>query len=340
MNTLEMIRCPVCHSDDFVPVTHFEKDLHIHKYGSMYGNMTQSLWKSCAQCGFVLQNPRPSKQALNEFYLNNQYHDSIEWDPANFKKFSEWYYGDKIKYIIEKTGIKKGRVFDIGFGHGGALAVFKDLGWETYGVESDTRLFDFAQSNYQLTHVQNDILHRDLVISEKMDVIFSNHAFEHFADLPSVMDGIKKMCHDKTYIFTCVPTYYSNRSSLSLQWMNSAHYNMFTHLSLNALFSDACLQERHHTYRGFLKEVDELWHLSQKVPYGIDPVQYYVPGVEVKKYIEVINPARTKIFGLVFSNWSKKVEMFRRLKRFSLLVLQNPKASAQKIGLRIKRVLG
>ncbi len=244
MDKISLAPCSLCNHNDFLPLRITKSDDHIHKYGDLYGDRKLSEWQACSQCGFVMQNPRPSPQALNEFYLKSQYHGEITWQADDYKRFAEWYYLDKVDYIIEQTGIKNGSVFDVGFGLGGALLAFQKRGWKTYGVESDKASYDFVLKQFCFDKVENNILTANISDDFKVDVVFSNHAFEHFADLKDVRNGIEKILKPGGYIFTCVPTYFSNRSRLSKLWMNSAHYNLFTHKSLNQLFFLSRLKRR------------------------------------------------------------------------------------------------
>src|SRR5690606_24909284 len=99
-----------------------------------------------------------------------------------------------------------------------------------------------------LRGIQNTILDSNIELPKRVDLIISNHAFEHFADLDNVMRGVTRILKDRGCIFTFVPTYYKNRSNMSLLWMNSSHYSMFTDNTLNKLFGKYGLKEITHTY--------------------------------------------------------------------------------------------
>lgn len=75
--------------------------------------MSKSEWKVCSKCGFVHQNPRPSIQQLNEFYLKSEYHQIqipdwyLESNGKYYLDFARWYYIEKIAYAIKKSGLPK-----------------------------------------------------------------------------------------------------------------------------------------------------------------------------------------------------------------------------------------
>src|SRR2546425_2572805 len=253
---LHTLPCPLCgQTDSFIDVRVPSGDAHIHKYGALYAGMTKSEWKICGQCGFVHQNPRPASEALNKFYMQSKYHA----EPTKASKeaqleFARWYYSEKIDFAITHARLECGRVFDIGCGQGEVLKLCEERGWKAYGVEPDQVLSNYAIDELGLSGVRQGILDRHFEPEEKVDLIFSNHAFEHFADLDEIMRGVKKIVRPSGYLFIVVPTYLKNKSSLSKRWMNSAHYSLFTHNSLNNLLSRPGFEEVTHTYHGWRKE--------------------------------------------------------------------------------------
>jgi len=62
-------------------------------------------------------------------------------------------YREKVDFCISKSGIAKGKVFDIGCGQGGVLKLFEQLDWEAHGVEPDPELARFANHELNLKGV-------------------------------------------------------------------------------------------------------------------------------------------------------------------------------------------
>lgn len=334
MSNLDIIPCPLCgNHHDFEALNINYKDEHISNYGSLYAGIKKSEWKICSQCGFVHQNPRPSKENLNQFYLDSSYHSNkipksyFLDNGKHYIDFARWYYLEKIQYAIANANLKdSGKVFDIGAGHGGVLKVFcQDLGWQVYGVEPDKNLFDYATNHLGITSIQNTILDSNTEIGEQVDLVFSNHAFEHFADLDQVMLGIQKILKPGGYVFTAIPTYYQNRSDLSLQWMNAGHYSMFTHKSLNQLFAKYGFEEVTHTYRGWNKEIDDLWHLAKFTGVTTAENLFYEDPYKVKSYINITNPINSIINYPVYSNYAKRIEIINIFKQKLRFVQRNLK---------------
>src|SRR5262245_25782353 len=185
---LATVACPLCdHREGFLPLRVTQQDLHIRKYGDLYEGVSVSEWKACARCGFVHQNPRPTLEALSDFYAQGHYHEpDIPGGASGYFEFATWYYADKVDYALAKSGLSKGRVFEIGCGLGGALRLFSDRGYTGVGVEPDPAQARFASDVLKLAGVRQGLVDDSLQLDAQVDLVFSNHAFEHLAELGSV----------------------------------------------------------------------------------------------------------------------------------------------------------
>jgi SAM-dependent methyltransferase len=281
-------------------------DAHVHKYGDLYGGRKKSEWRVCTTCGFVHQNPRPTLESLNAFYAGSKYHTEIprEWeDPDTYLAFARWYYDEKIDFALRHSGLSGGAAFDVGAGHGGVMRLFRQRGWRAEGVEPDGTLFAFARDRLGLDTLRQGFLDESTEVAAPVDLVFSNHTFEHVADLHGLMRGLQRVLRPGGFVFTAVPTYYRNRSRLSLRWMNAAHYSMFTHRSLSHLFSHYGLEEVAHTYRGWSKEIDDLWHVARYTGVVKDPAGFFEDWRQVRHYVNVVNPLNTVLHAPGVALW-------------------------------------
>jgi SAM-dependent methyltransferase len=305
---LTTVPCPLCGATGrFLRIRTTREDRHMQKYGDLYQGISVSEWKACARCGFVHQNPRPSLQSLLEFYANGRYHEpEIPGGVAGYRDFALWYYSEKVDYAVEKSHLASGDVFEVGCGLGGALWIFSERGYKVRGVEPDLGQARFASEALKLQGVQHGLLDDSLQLDTKVDLVFSNHAFEHFADLDSVMRAVTRILKPGGYVFTAVPTFFSNRSRLSKLWMNSAHYSLFTHRSLNQLFARYGIEPVCHTYRGWRKEIDDLWHLGRFCGPPADPTVFFEKPAAVQRYVNLYNPLRSVIYAPIYANHAKR----------------------------------
>jgi SAM-dependent methyltransferase len=317
---LTEVPCPLCgEASRFLSIRNPYPDGHLADQRSLYGSATTSQWKACGTCGFVHQNPRPSIEALNAFYAAGDYHASapppLSWrEPGPYMKFARWYYSDKVDYAIAKSGVRRGRVFEMGFGYGGALKLFAERGFEVSGREPDGRLAEFARDTLGLVGPERGFVDASVTGLAPVDLIFSNHAFEHVADLHGAMAALRSIMKPGGHIFTAVPTYAANRSSMSRRWMNSAHYSMFTRASLDQMMARYGFEPVVSTYRGWRKEIDDVWHLARYTGATLDPRRFYEDPDAVARFANWVNPIRAALFYPVFSNYPKKVQRLMYLK--------------------------
>jgi SAM-dependent methyltransferase len=341
VSSLVHVACPLCGADrEFLSLQITHQDLHIQKYGEIYSGSALSQWKTCRNCGFVHQNPRPSLEALEEFYEQGHYHaPDVPTNLEDYSNFADWYYREKVDYALAKRGMAGGQVFEIGCGLGGALRLFRDRGWDATGVEPDPIQARFASHALHLPGVRQGLVNDSFLLDTKVDLVFSNHAFEHFADLGSVMRAVTRVLKPGGYIFTAVPTYYSNRSRLSKLWMNSAHYSLFTHRSLNQLFARYGFQEVCHTYRGWHKEIDDLWHVAQFTGGTLDPSSFFEDAAAVQRYVDFYNPIRSIVYAPFYADYARRVAIYTMLSNAWNLLWRSPSLFFEKLKKKLSRIL-
>jgi 2-polyprenyl-3-methyl-5-hydroxy-6-metoxy-1,4-benzoquinol methylase len=332
--------CPLCgNSGIFLPVKVPRRDDHIAQYGALYQGKSQSDWKICGACGFVHQNPRPTIDALNRFYLKAQYREEVPTpEVTSYPAFAHWYYKEKVDYAIAHSGLAAGTVFDVGCGYGATLLVFRDKGWNCLGLEADGRCCQFAREALGLSGVTQGVLDQRTQPDSAVDLVFSNHAFEHFADLDEVMKGMTRILNPGGYVMTAVPTYFENRSGLSKAWMNSAHYSLFTHRSLNQLFSRYGFEEVSHTYRGWRKEVDDLWHVARFTGVHHEPAVFYEDAGQVSRYLHVVNPVRSLVYAPMYAGYAKRIQFLRTVSNLYAILKKSPRAFFAKAAKRLGKL--
>jgi SAM-dependent methyltransferase len=295
MTSLETVPCPVCRST--ARMLHVDVPAHdenIRGYGEIYVGRDNSEWKICGGCGFVHQNPRPTIAALNAYYLRGAYHSRAEVvppPPVLLERHARFYLPE-VEFAIERSGLGAGRVFDIGCGRGVALSLFAERGWSCFGV----------------------------------DLVFSHHAFEHFADLDGALKGVSNILKPGGFIFTAIPTYLHNRTRLSKIWMNSAHYSLFTHRTFNRLLARHGFEEVAHSYDGWTSSQDQFGHLARFTGAAADSVASDDPA-EVDRYLRVTNPLRSLLFYPLHGEYLQPLEQYRMLVRDGWKVLREQPAA-------------
>lgn len=297
MAEVAKIPCPLCgNTSRFLDVRVPSRDDHIKSYGALYEGMSVSEWKICGTCGFVHQNPRPSAEALDRFYMAGDYHAKVDVDPAVLFAQLAPYYTDEVDYAIAKSGLRTGTVFDVGCGLGAALKIFQDRGWSAHGVEPDRGRVAYANERFHLPNVKHGTLDEKLATDVHADLVFTHHAFEHFANLDAVMTAITRILKPNGFLFTAIPTYRENRSTMSRLWMNSGHYSLFSDKSFDQLLARYGFEQIDHRYHPWASGPDQLGHIAKLKGTKPAPEQFYEDPDEVYRYLHYVNPLRSAAY--------------------------------------------
>jgi SAM-dependent methyltransferase len=140
----------------------------------------------CPSCEFIYANPRPTDQALFQFYQG--------YLPENGTSIESWQ--EMMRPVFRRSVrlIKrykdKGRLLDVGTGFGFFLAEMKNQGWEAEGVEISRKGIDYARG------VLSQAVHHgpleSLGFSEnRFDAITAFYLIEH---LPNPLSFLAE-CH-------------------------------------------------------------------------------------------------------------------------------------------------
>lgn len=343
MDSLATVACPLCGHDRRLRLKVSTQDDCIASYGALYAGRTRSEWAVCDRCGFVHQNPRPSAAALDRFYSDGKYHPPLEqYDLATLTRTFRHAYRENTRFVLRQIGSTPGKVFDVGCGFGFALLDFARVGWECYGVEPDPARAEFARRELGLVHVQRGLCDAQVDLGTSVDVVISHHTFEHIADLDAAMRGVSKVLKPNGVFFARVPTYLCNRSRMSLRYMNSGHYSMFTHRSMAQLVVRYGLEPIRHQYvnKAGMGVTDDLFFLARKTGREISPETYFESPREVQRYVTMINPLRSALFSPVYSLRYRAL-----MQRLSLLndiaqnigLVSSPRTLAAKLRARVRR---
>ena len=177
---LETTNCNLCGSRDYEVCLKNVKELYVGL--DEFFDVVQ-----CKKCGFKFTNPRPTQATMNYFYPDiSGYYTPTETDdkrPDTFRKkiykgILKNHYGypfaanvpavltypiyllfwRKISMRFLPRYVKGGKLLDIGCSWGGYLSKMKELGWDTYGVEMNSKIVDYAKENLGLQNIYNGLI--------------------------------------------------------------------------------------------------------------------------------------------------------------------------------------
>jgi 2-polyprenyl-3-methyl-5-hydroxy-6-metoxy-1,4-benzoquinol methylase len=151
--------------------------------------------------------PQPSPENLGGYYESDDYISHTDGKRSLFEKL---YHAVKQKALRDKiklvTGFhsQKGKLLDIGAGTGDFLAVAKENGWHTTGIEPSEKARGIAISKgVAFTESLSGIN------DHSFDVITMWHVLEHVPDVKAQITELKRILKPEGVIFIAVPNFKS-----------------------------------------------------------------------------------------------------------------------------------
>jgi 2-polyprenyl-3-methyl-5-hydroxy-6-metoxy-1,4-benzoquinol methylase len=138
----------------------------------------------CNECGYTFDSPRPTSEAIAEFYSKPTQYD--DWISELANRDGLW-----LRRIEKLKATKKeGTVLDIGAGIGQFLHHAKPLYQNVFGTEVSSSAISNAKAKYGIDLIQGSIEKIDFG-NQKFDNITMFHVLEHVHDPKSV---VQKCC--------------------------------------------------------------------------------------------------------------------------------------------------
>ena len=192
-NVVENTRCLACYSDDI----HIALDLALQPLANSYkdsADATEDRYplavKLCHQCKH-LQLSHSVDPAI--IYKNYLYATGTN---QTIKDYSQWF----ANFVQEYTGIT-GTVLDIGCNDGTQLNYFKDIGFDTYGIDPAENLHDRSSANHA---VVCDFFGPDAVdklSAVDYDAIVAQNVCAHNPDPAEFLRSCRNLMTNDTLLF-------------------------------------------------------------------------------------------------------------------------------------------
>jgi len=165
----------------------------------------------CKNCGLIRANPRISEDTIGIFY-EKHYRNLISSRPDITNKTDLFSYtfdkevirGKKIlDYIKKNTSLKKGVVFDFGAGTGGILKVFKDAGFETFGVDIAEDCLKYGLN--EGLNLKKGSIKELKKYPKKANLIIASHILEHLPNLDKYLRELRECLKNKGFLYIEMP---------------------------------------------------------------------------------------------------------------------------------------
>ena len=212
----------------------------------------------CADCGLVQINPQPLEAEIKSRYDGRSGNDYLAYELENEKAFLELSllalkdagFEDLEKELLP-DGEKPARLLDIGCAIGSLLAVQRERGWETTGVE-----ISGPQAEYGRSKINLDI--RNLPLEENnfpyafFNVVLASHLIEHLNDPASLAAEVHRILVPGGRFFVTTPNIAGFQAKLFKSRWRSA---IFDHLYLFSVRTLTALLQK----KGFAIEKTATW---------------------------------------------------------------------------------
>ena len=161
----------------------------------------------CKNCGLILSNPAYDQDSLNKFY-DEDYRDLyVPSDGPNEQFFMDQYrHGIEIgKFINTYIQLDQNKaVLEIGTGAGGILKAISDMyNAKVVGIDLGGEYIEYGKQHGLNLYKHNSATYSQT--GQKFDVIILSHVIEHFLDLNSELEHIKKLLKPNGIIYIEVP---------------------------------------------------------------------------------------------------------------------------------------
>lgn len=201
---------------------------------------------ACASCGMGVTMPRPSEEELARCYeatYGYSTHDLIEPEKRR-----------RAAWLLEWSGVRTGRVLDVGCMFGFLLDEARRLGIETHGIELSPGPAAAAAAKGHAVFTGTIEAYAADHPGTKFDAIFAQHVLEHVADPRSFLATARELLAPGGRVVICVPNFEARLRRLapsSWGWYQvPVHLHHYSARALEHLLVDAGLAPAEHRTRG------------------------------------------------------------------------------------------
>jgi len=200
--TVHYTNCPVCNSTNIHPALNV-------KDHTVSGEMFE-IWE-CNDCKLRFTQDIPDESAIGRYYQSEDYISHTETSKGLINRLylsvRTRTLKKKRKLVSEITGLKEGKVLDLGSGTGAFVNEMVKNGWEAIGLEPSDEARKVARQAYHLKLKTNDQLFS--LPANSFDAITLWHVLEHVHQLHQTMQQLRNLLKENGRLIIAVPNYTS-----------------------------------------------------------------------------------------------------------------------------------
>lgn len=228
--------CPVCGSSE-IRVVLSAKDYTV--------SAEKFKIVECNSCSLRFTQDVPDAGSISPYYKSENYisHSNTSKGLINrlYQSVRKITLRQKRKIVEKETGIKKGKLLDVGSGTGGFVFEMQKQGWQVTGLEPDE---DARKVSKQLNGIElSDIKHFFSLEPESFDAITLWHVLEHVHELQAYIKKLKTLLKENGKLIIAVPNYTSKDAAIYQEFW--AAYDVPRHLYHFSPKSVQVLMDKH-----------------------------------------------------------------------------------------------
>lgn len=186
------------------------------------------VYNLCDSCGLEWKENIPSQRVLNKIYEHGYFHQEadmgLERGYADYEMFENMY----LKYFktmikrVNKLGIKRKTLVDIGCGPGVFLDIAKKNGYKPLGVDVSSEVMHMVKHKYNIKVLQGEF-HDVKLPQNNLNIVTAFQTIEHVRNPLKLLQAIKSKLSDGGYVVMTT----LNRDSI---WRNILGRKWFSYL--------------------------------------------------------------------------------------------------------------
>jgi putative peptidoglycan lipid II flippase len=219
------VPCPLCGGVEF----------RILVANDRYNMKVQTV--SCRQCGFVMTNPVPTEEAMEDFYKHHYRRYYSRTETPTIQYIQEFGLADRARYTAtylqeRNLLVKDARVLDVGCSEGSLLKEIKrrEPTVEVVGIEPSLAFAKFAQ-DYVKSRIYSTLAELSANGESTFDLIIVNHVLEHVENPVDLLTQLKHLMARDGSIYVDVPDISAYRSLADFHIAHRYHFSIRTLLA-------------------------------------------------------------------------------------------------------------
>jgi SAM-dependent methyltransferase len=258
----------------------------------------------CARCEFGRLEGEFSASEVSSFYPEDYYTHSIATNvPEGVPSFLErlrthlaWRLDQGRDFHQNEIEIRGGTVCDIGCGAGQRLRLYKNAGFQTFGVEPDSIARSFSADAGEVFDGTAENPPK-AIANRQFDVVQMFHVLEHCIDPAAAISNAKQMLAKDGTLIIEVP----NNAALGFSTFKAAwpwtdiprHLNFFTDKSLLTLLQRNRLKICKTLYAGYTRQFQPSW-IAKEVEISRHILSGRAPNFDVAAWTLLLRTALSK----------------------------------------------